>query len=94
MEKFQRRAEDVALLIREAFLRGISTRQVGRVVATLTGEAVSAPTVSKLTRDLDEAVQQFHSAELKDEGAYLFLDGASLRLRRPGGRKRVQMLVA
>ena len=94
MEKFQRRAEDVALLIREAFLRGISTRQVGRVVATLTGEAVSAPTVSKLTRDLDEAVQQFHSAELKDEGAYLFLDGVSLRLRRPGGRKRVQMLVA
>jgi hypothetical protein len=29
------------MLIREAFLRGISTRQVGRVVATLTGEVVS-----------------------------------------------------
>ena len=41
VQKFQRRAEDVTLLIREAFLRGISTRQVGRVVATLTGEAVS-----------------------------------------------------
>ena len=38
------------MLIREAFLRGISTRQVGRVVATLTGEVVSAQTVSKLTR--------------------------------------------
>src|SRR5207237_5679488 len=25
---------------------------------------------------------------------YLFLDGVSLRVRRPGGRKRVQMLVA
>ena len=35
------------MLIREAFLRGISTRQVGRVVATLTGEAVSAQTVSQ-----------------------------------------------
>ena len=32
------------MLIREAFLRGLSTRQVGRVVATLTGEAVSAQT--------------------------------------------------
>ena len=41
VEKFQRRAEEVTLLIREAFLRGISTRQVGRVVATLTGETVS-----------------------------------------------------
>ncbi|MGC2694390.1 MAG: transposase, partial [Candidatus Angelobacter sp.] len=46
LEKFQRRAEEVALLIREAFLRGISTRQVGRVVAILTGEVVSAQTVS------------------------------------------------
>jgi len=48
LEKFQRRAEDVAILIREAFLRGISTRQVGRIVATFTGEPVSAQTVSKL----------------------------------------------
>lgn len=37
LERFQRRAEDVMLLIGEAFLRGISTRQVGRVVAILTG---------------------------------------------------------
>src|SRR5216684_5743877 len=94
LQPFQRRAEEVSLLIREAFLRGISTRQVGRVVATLTGEVVSAQTVSKLTRDLDEAVRQFHQAQLSDDYAYLFLDGVSLRVRRPAGRKRVQMLVA
>jgi transposase-like protein len=94
LKRFQRRAEEVSLLIREAFLRGISTRQVGRVVATLTGETVSAQTVSKLTRDLDEAVREFHEARLSDDYAYLFLDGVSLRVRRPAGRKRVQMLVA
>ena len=94
LERFQRRAEDVSMLIREAFLRGISTRQVGRVVATLTGEVVSPQTVSKLTRDLDEVVRQFHRARLEDQYAYLFLDGVSLRVRRPAGRKRVQMLVA
>jgi transposase-like protein len=33
--KFQRRAEEVCLLIREAFLRGISTRQVGLIVAII-----------------------------------------------------------
>ena len=82
------------MLIREAFLRGISTRQVGRVVATITGETVSAQTVSKLTRDLDEAVRQFHQARLNDDYVYLFLDGVSLRVRRPAGRKQVQMLVA
>jgi len=94
LQQFQRRAEEVSMLIREAFLRGVSTRQVGRMVATLTGEAVSAQTVSKLTRDLDEAVRQFHEMPLADEWAYLFLDGVSLRVRRPNGRKRVQMLVA
>jgi putative transposase len=94
LERFQRRAEEVMLLIREAFLRGISTRQVGRVVAILTGEVVSAQTVSKLSRALDQAVKAFHQAPLQDEWAYVFLDGVSLRVRRPSGRKRVQMLVA
>ena len=94
LKKFQRRAEEVSLLIREAFLRGISTRQVGRVVATITGEVVSAQTVSQLTRALDGLVRQFHEARLPDDWAYLFLDGVSLRVRRPSGRKRVQMLVA
>lgn len=94
LDKFQRRAPELALLIREAFLRGIGTRQVGRVVATLTGETVSPQTVSRLTRDLDEAVRQFHQAPLEDDWAYLFLDGVSLRVRRPSGRQRVQMLVA
>jgi putative transposase len=94
LDKFQRRAPEVAMLIREAFLRGISTRQVGRVVATITGEVVSAQTVSKLTRSLDEAVRRFHEMPVADEWAYLFLDGVSLKVRRPSGRKRVHMLVA
>jgi len=94
LARSQRRAAEVMLLIREAFLRGLSTRQVGRVVAILTDEVVSAQTVSKLSRSLDHLVRAFHQARLRDEWAYLFLDGVSLRLRRPGGRKRAQMLVA
>jgi transposase-like protein len=92
--RLQRRAEEVLLLIREAFLRGLSTRAVGRVVALVTEEPVSAQTVSRLTRDLDQAVAQFHAAPLGDAWQYLFLDGVSLRVRRPSGRQRVQLLVA
>ena len=94
IQAFERRAADVALLIREAFLQGIATRQVGRVVARVTGEVLSAQSVSRLCRSLDEAVKKFHEQPLKDEWAYLFLDGMSLRLRQPAGRQRVQMLVA
>ena len=92
--RLERRAAEVLLLIREAFLRGLSTRAVGRVVALVTEESVSAQTVSRLTRDLDQAVAQFHQARLTDDWRYLFLDGVSLRVRRPSGRKRVQLLVA
>lgn len=94
MGLFQRRSADVTLLVREAFLRGISTRQVGRVIASLQLGPLSAQTVSRLSRSLDGMVQAFHQRRLADEWAYLFLDGVSLRVRRPAGRKRVQMLVA
>ena len=69
MRGFQRRAEEVTLLIREAFLQGISTRKVGRVVALVTQEPVSAQTVSTVAKSLDRLVQRFHEAPLRDEWA-------------------------
>jgi transposase-like protein len=90
----QRRAPEVAELIRQAFLRGISTRQAGRVVAILTGEAVSAQTVSRLTRVLEQAVQDFHRRPLGDDWKYLVLDGVWLKVRRAFGPQRVLLLVA
>jgi transposase-like protein len=92
--RLQRRAPEVAELIRQAFLRGISTRQVGRVVAVVTGEAVSAQTVSRLTRVLDQAVQEFHHRPLGDDWAYLVLDGVWLKVRRSFGPQKVLLLVA
>ncbi len=92
--RLERRAPEVAELIRQAFLRGISTRPVGRVVAVLTGEAVSAQTVSRLTRVLDRAVRAFHDRPLRDDWAYLILDGVWLKVRRAFGPQRVLLLVA
>ena len=90
----QRRAPEVAELIRQAFLRGISTRAVGPVVALLTDEPVSAQTVSQLTRVLDHEVEKFHRAALADDWAYLLLDGVWIKVRRPFGPQRVLLLVA
>src|SRR5260370_21153099 len=91
--KLQRRAPEVAELIRQAFLRGISTRQVGRVVAILTGEPVSAQTVSKLTRVLDQAVRAFHQRPLGDDWAYMVLDGVWLKVPRALGAPRRPLFV-
>jgi len=58
IQSLERRAPEVAEMIRMAFLRGISTRAVGRAVALLTNEPVSAATVSRLTRVLDKRLER------------------------------------
>jgi transposase-like protein len=92
--RLERRAPEVAELMRQAFLRGISTRPVGRVVAVLTGESVSAQTVSRLTRVLDQAVRAFHQRTLGDHWCYVLFDGVWLKVRRAFGPQRVLLLVA
>jgi putative transposase len=94
LRALQRRSPEVAELIRQAFLRGISTRAVGRVVALLTDEPVSAQTVSRLTRVLNRAVEKFHQARLDDDYQYLLLDGVWMKVRRAFGPQRVLLLVA
>lgn len=63
---------------RDADSRSLPSRDVDASSREDRGEPVSAQTVCKLTRELDESVRQFDSAELKNEWAYLFLDGVSL----------------
>jgi putative transposase len=94
MKALERRSPEVAELLRQAFLRGISTRQVGRVVALVSGECVSAQTVSRLTRVLDKAVRVFRDEALADDWAYLMLDGVWMKVRRAFGPQRVLLLVA
>jgi transposase-like protein len=94
MRALERRSPEVSEMIRQAFLRGISTRGVGRVVSLLTNESVSAQTVSRLTRVLDEQVRKFHQAPVGDDWCYLMLDGAWLKVRRAFGPQRVLLLVA
>src|ERR1700693_3707370 len=94
MRALQRCSPEVSAMIRQAFLRGISTRGVGRVVSLLTGEPVSAQTVSRLTRVLDKQVEKFHHAPLGDDWCYLLLDGVWLKVRRAFGPQKVLLLVA
>jgi putative transposase len=67
LRRYQRRQESVNELVREAFLRGVSTRQVGEVLEPVLGESYSLQTGSRIARGLDQAVQAFHRRRLGDE---------------------------
>jgi putative transposase len=94
LPRYQRREQAVNNLILQAFLRGVSTRQVGRVLEPILGEAYSAQTISNITRQLQQAVDQFHQRPLRDDYLYLFLDGIVLKVRDLCGpvRRRVVLV--
>ena len=94
LTRYQQRMPQVDYLIRSVFLGGLSTRQVGPILAPLLHDTVSATTVSKVTQLLDRAVAAFHHRPLADRYRYLLLDAVSMRVKTPDGHRRRLVLVA
>jgi transposase-like protein len=92
--RFQRRQPEVDQLLRQAFLRGVSTREVGEVLEPLLADRPSAQTVSRVAQALDAQVKRFHWRRLDDDVSYLLLDGISMKVKHPGGVSRKLVLVA
>lgn len=92
--RFARREPEVESLIKEAFLRGISTREVGEVLEPILGCRPSAQTVSRIAKGLDGEVRRFHWRALDDGVRYLLLDGVTMTIKRPGGVGKKLVLVA
>ena len=57
LPRYQRRTASVNSLVRSVFLGGVSTRQVGPLLAELLEAHISPTTVSAITRTLDHAVR-------------------------------------
>jgi len=92
--RFQRREAEVDGLIRQAFLRGVSTRQVGAVLAPVLGWQPSAQTASTIAKALDQEVQRYHWRRVDDDWVYLLLDGVTMKVKHPGGLQKKLVLVA
>src|SRR5206468_1624760 len=92
---YARRSPDVDAAVLKTFLAGVSTRRIEEALAPLLGEkALSATTVSEITKALDDQVRRFHAQPLSDDYAYLIFDGIYLRLKSPLRSKRRCILVA
>jgi transposase-like protein len=94
LPRYQRREPLVDAAIREVFLLGVSTRQTGRALATVVQDAVSAATVSAVSKALDVAVGAWHRRSLTDQYVYLILDAVSVRIRLVGKTLRRMALCA
>jgi transposase-like protein len=94
LPRYQRREPVINEALKQVFLLGVSTRQTGRALATLVGEAVSAATVSAVAKALDISVLAFHRRHLANHYRYLILDGVSVRIRLVGQVQRRLALCA
>lgn len=78
-ERYARRCRSVDKVLLACFCLGLSTRKAASVLAPVLGEKVSASTISRLARDLDQEVKLYHGRELGDRYRYLFFDGVVLK---------------
>ena len=94
LKSYARRAPEIDRAILAGFVLGLSTRKVGEVLLALLGRAVSASTVSRVTKTLDAAVAAFHARPLANRYKALMLDGVVLARKTGAGALRRPVLVA
>jgi putative transposase len=90
LKRYARRPKSVDEALLACFCLGLSTRKAASVLASMLGEKVSASTISRIAKDLDQSVETYHKRPLSDEYLYLFFDGVVLKSK---GAAKVQKKV-
>ena len=91
-----RRRSEKALLavVAEAYVLGVSTRKVERLMETLGLTGMSKSRVSEIAGELDEAVTAFRNRPLDTTYPYLWLDALQVKAREGGSAPNVTVVVA
>jgi putative transposase len=91
----RRRAEQALVaVVQEAYVNGVSTRKVDRLVEQMGLRGLSKDQVSRMCRGLDEQVQAFRERPLEGAYPYLWLDAKIEKVRERGGVRQKALVVA
>lgn len=80
-QKYSRVEKAILTAVTESYLQGVSTRRVEKIMTALGVEGISASSVSRITKELDEKVEEFLSKRIEHEIPYLFVDATYLKVR-------------
>jgi putative transposase len=94
LPRFRQVAPELDEGIRQLYLKGVSTRDVGALLEVLCGVGVSASTVSRITRALDAELRRFQARPIVKHYVCVMLDGVYLPIRKAQGPARRPLLVA
>ena len=91
----RRRAEQALVaVVQEAYVNGVSTRKVDRLVEQMGLRGLSKDQVSRMCRGLDEQVKAFRERPLQGAYPYLWLDAKIEKVREPGGVRQKALVIA
>lgn len=81
IERFRRSERALIAVIQEAFVAGISTRDMEKVLETMGVERLSKSQISELCTELDTKAEAFRSRPLTGKYPYLWLDALYEKVR-------------
>src|SRR5947209_20532693 len=84
LEPRRRSEQAIVAVVLEAYVNGVSTRKVDRLVEQLGIEGMTKDRVSALCRTLDEQVELFRHRPLESAYPYLWLDAKHVKVRDHG----------
>jgi putative transposase len=84
LEPRRRSEQAIVVVVLEAYVNGVSTRKVDRLVEQLGIAGMDKDCVSRLCRALDEQVEVFRTRPLEGEYPYLWLDAKHVKVRDHG----------
>jgi putative transposase len=84
LEPRRRSEQAIVAVVMEAYVNGVSTRKVDRLVEQLGIGGMTKDRVSALCRGLDEVVTEFRTRPLEGEYPYLWLDAKQVKVRDRG----------
>jgi transposase-like protein len=83
-DKYSRVEVALTNAIAESYLQGVSTRRIREIVAHLGVERLSASTVSRIAKELDEKVEEFLKRPIERPIPYIYVDASYFKVRDSG----------
>src|SRR5215218_2497581 len=94
LEPRKRSEQALVAVVQEAYVNGVSTRKVDRLVEQLGVAGIGKDAVSRLCRGLDEQVRVFRERPLEGRYPYVWLDGKIEKVRERGAVRSKCLVIA
>jgi putative transposase len=94
LEPRTRSEQALVAVVQEAYVNGVSTRKVERLVTQLGLAGMSRSSVSRLCSGLDEQVSAFRERPLEGRYPYLWLDARQEKVRERAGVRSKALVIA